>query len=356
MSFYPKTVQEIADHVGGEVVGDGSIPIQRIRGLDEAGPGDLSFLANSRYSGKLASTKASAVIAGPRVAAPGLTLVRHPNPYLAFAKALDWMAVRPTPPQPGVHPGAFLHPGATLEEGAALMTGSYVGEGAVIGGGSVLYPGAVVLAGAVVGRDCVLYPQVVVREGCRLGDRVILQAGAMVGSDGFGFAPDGPRYYKIPQMAPVIVEDDVEIGSCSTVDRGALEPTFIGRGTKIDNLVQIGHGCRIGANSLIVAQCGVAGSTTLGEHTTLAGRTGVAGHLILGADTLVYSTSAVVKSFPQPGNKLSGNPARPHRESLRQSAQLARLEKLTSKINDLQKRIDAQQDELDRLKGSASGK
>jgi UDP-3-O-[3-hydroxymyristoyl] glucosamine N-acyltransferase len=307
--------------------------------LERAGPGDLAFLANPKYAPHLAGTRAAVVIVDAKAARPaGVTLLRAAQPYLAFARALQFL-VRPEPPAPGAHPGALVDPAARVSPGATVMPGAFVGPGAEVGAGTVIFPNATLLARARVGRDCLIYPGVAIREDCAVGDRVILHHHVSIGADGYGFAQDGAMHVKIPQLGNVVVGDDVEIGAGTCVDRAALGSTVIGRGTKIDNLVQIGHGCQVGEDCLIVAQSGMAGSAVLEDRVTVGARGGVLGHLTVGAGAVIYSRTHVTKSVP-PKTAVSGNPARPHREQLRHEAQLARLAG----------RVAALEAELERLK------
>ena len=341
MTFKPTPLSEIADQLGGHIEGDGSVLIRRVAPLDQAAAGDLSFLANPRYARSLATTKASAVLvdgkAGP--AAPGVALVRVDHPYLAYARAVT-LLWQPARPEPGVHAGASVHPRAQVDPAATILPLAYVGADTVVGPRTILYPGAVVLERCRLGADCLVYPGAAVREDCVLGDRVILHNCASIGADGYGFAQErsaaGVIHVKIPQVGNVVLEDDVEIGAGTCVDRAALGSTRIGRGTKIDDLVMVGHGCQIGAHSLIVAQSGLAGSAVLGERSVLGARAGVLGHLTVGAGATLMSRSHVTKSV-SPGTVVSGNPARPHREQLRQEALLARLGSLVERVEKLEK-------------------
>ena len=258
------TAGRLAERLGATLRGEPGVEIHSVASLETAGPGQVAFLVNPRYRPHLRSTRASAVILAPEDAWEGVACLVTPNPYLAFARAVEILHGKDHPRR-GVEGGARVHPGARVADGATVMAGACVEEGAGVGAGSVLYPGAYVGPGARVGRDCVLHPNAVVREGCVLGERVILQPGAVVGSDGFGYARDGARAVKIPQVGIAVLEDDVEVGACAAIDRAALGETRVGRGTKIDNLVQVGHNVVVGEDCVLVAQVGVSGSTRPGR-------------------------------------------------------------------------------------------
>lgn len=321
----PTPVKSLASHLGATVEGDGSVVITGVAPLQAATQGDLTFLGNPRYAVHLATTRAAAVIVDDKAQRPpsGSVLVRVPKPYLAFARALQFL-LKAEQHVPGVHPGAHVDGAAQVAPTATVMSGAYVGPGAQIGPRTVIYPNASVLANVRIGEACLIYPGAVVREHCVLGSRVILHNNVSIGADGFGFTRDGATHLKIPQVGNVVIGDDVEIGAGSCVDRAAMGSTRIGRGTKIDNLVQVGHGCQVGEDVLIVAQSGMAGSAVLGDRVVLAARVGVLDHLSIGAGATVMSLALVTKSLPA-GAVVSGNPARPHREQLRDNALLGRL-------------------------------
>jgi len=334
------TLSELADRLGCRLEGDGDIIVRRVTGLDEAAQGDVSFFANKKYASSLASTKASAVILaidGP--AAPCATL-RTPDPYLAFANAVAALAPDDRPPA-GVSPHAVVASDAHLGDGVSVGPFASIGARAVIGARTVIHPSAAIYPDAVIGEDCVIHAHVSIRERCRLGCRVVVQNGAVVGSDGFGFAPrpDG-TYQKIPQIAPVVVEDDVEIGANSTIDRPAVGQTLIESGTKIDNLVMIAHGVHVGRNVMLVSQVGIAGSTTIGDSVILAGQVGVAGHLEIGKGTKATAQSGIPNSVA-PGSFISGYPAIENRDWLKSSAVFRRLPELKKAVADLERRLAA---------------
>ncbi|HKL49231.1 MAG TPA: UDP-3-O-(3-hydroxymyristoyl)glucosamine N-acyltransferase [Desulfuromonadales bacterium] len=331
------TLKELADLVDGEVHGDPDLQIRRLASLDDAEEGDITFLANPKYHSRLETTRASAVIAGPGTTPSKAALLLTPNPYLAFAKILTHLHVSRPVPQ-GVMEGAAVSPEAVLGDGVTVYPGCFVGAGASIGSGTILYPGVTLYEGVSVGAGSTLHAGVVVREKCRVGDRVIIHANAVVGSDGFGFAPEGTSYYKIPQIGIVVIEDDVEIGSGACIDRAALEQTRIKRGAKIDNLVQVGHNCIIGEDTIIVSQVGISGSTEIGDHCTVGGQTGIAGHIKIGDNVTVGGQSAVSKSV-KPGQAVSGYPLMPHREWLKATMSYARLPELRKEVSRLNDRL-----------------
>lgn len=332
------TLKELAELVGGTVVGDADTPIRRVAGIAEAQPGEITFVANSKYLPMLQKTCASAVIVAPDIEVPHLPSIVSRNPYLAFAKILTYLQVRRPAPQ-GVMAGAWVHPSASLGEGITIHPGCVVGENVTICAGTILYPGVIVYADVVIGEDCTLHAGVIVREGCRIGSRVILQPSAVIGADGFGFAPDGSRYCKIPQVGIVEIEDDVEIGAGSCVDRAALGVTRIRRGAKIDNLVQIGHNVVVGEDTIVVAQVGIAGSTEIGRHCTFGGQAGVTGHIKIGDNVTVGAQSGVTGTVG-PNQVLSGTPVMPHREWLKASMSFARLPELRKDVIRMKRQLE----------------
>jgi UDP-3-O-[3-hydroxymyristoyl] glucosamine N-acyltransferase len=338
-----RSLAELASRIGGTVEGDGSVRIQGLASLEEAGPGDLSFYGNPRYRKELAATRASAVLVAPGET-PGradVAWVRVPSPHLAFARLLTLFHPAARLP-PGVHPRAEVHASARVDPSATVMALAVVEAGAVVGARTVLWPGSYLGEGARLGEDCVLQPGAVVRERCALGDRVVLQPGVVVGSDGFGFAfdPAGGAHVKVPQVGTVRIEDDVEVGAGSCIDRATIGETVIGRGTKIDNLVQIAHNVRVGPLSIICAQAGISGSTELGTGVILAGQVGVVGHLSIGDGARVTAQSGIPHDVP-PGVTLSGAPAVEHGRWLRQSAALKHLPDLLREVRELRARVAA---------------
>lgn len=331
---------EIAQRLDCRLEGDGDLDIHRIAGIEHARAGDLTFFANPRYAAALRQTQASAVILGERAEAAPCAMLRAANPYFAFARAMELFAPRPAPPA-GVSPRADVAPGASIDPSASIAAFVSIGAGAKVGARSILYPHVTVGPEAVVGDDCVVHARVSIRERVVIGNRVVVQDGAVIGSDGFGFAqgPDG-RHHKIPQVGGVVVEDDVEIGANTTIDRPAVGETRIGAGTKIDNLVQIAHGVTVGRDVLLAAQVGIAGSTTIEDRVTLAGQVGVAGHLTLGKGVIATAQTGIPNSVDA-GAFVSGYPAIDNRDWLKSSAVFRRLPELKKQLADLQKRLEA---------------
>jgi len=338
-----KTLFELAEIVGGKVIGDGNAEIWKAASIEEAGPGDITFLANPRYAAHLKSCKASAVIVGDGAATEsppsGRAYLEVANPYLAFAKVLALI----NPPrryEAGVSPLASVHSTAKLADGVSVFPFVYISEGVSVGRGTVLFPGVFLGEGASVGAACVLHPNVSVRERCRIGDRVVLHAGVVVGADGFGYAGEGAARTKIPQVGVVEIGDDVEIGANSTIDRATLGKTVIGRGTKIDNLVQIAHNVVVGERAIIAAQAGVAGSTRIGNDVILAGQAGVVNHVSIGDGAKVGPKSGIARAVA-PGAVVSGAlEAGPHHEWIKVMALVPRLPELWNEVREIKRRLD----------------
>ena len=332
-------LQKLADLVGGELQGDPNLDILRVAPIDQAQPGDITFVANPKYLTKLEQCHASAVLLAPGVKAPGdLNLIVCDNPYLAFAKILTFLQVAKQPGG-GVMAGAFVAESAVVDELATVYPGCVIGERVKVGAGTILYPGVVLYDDVTIGKNCLLHANSVVREGCRLHDRVILQPAVVIGSDGFGFAPDGDSYYKIPQVGIVVLEDDVEIGSASCIDRAALGETRICRGTKLDNLVQIGHNVKVGENCILVSQTGIAGSTTIGDHCTFGGQSATSGHLKIGDNVMIGARGAAAGNVAS-NQIMSGAPLIPHKQWLRSTMVLPKLPEMRKDLQKMKKRLE----------------
>ena len=320
-------LKEIAERLGCRLAGDGDIEIRRITGIDDAAPGDLTFFANPKYAAHLKQTRASALILGDKadVELPtGIATLRTSHPYFAFARAAEIFAPRPSSPA-GVNKLASVAPTATVASDASIGAFVSIGDRAKVGARTIVYPHATIGEDAAIGADCVIHARVSVRERVVIGDRVVIQDGAVIGSDGFGFAqgPDG-SYQKIPQVGGVVIEDDGE--------------TRIGAGTKIDNLVQVAHGVKIGRRTLLAAQVGIAGSTILEDNVTLAGQVGVAGHITIGKGVTATAQTGIPNSV-DPGTLISGYPAIANRDWLKSSAVFRKLPELKKAVADLQHRL-----------------
>jgi UDP-3-O-[3-hydroxymyristoyl] glucosamine N-acyltransferase len=333
-------LRELAARLDCQLEGDGEVDIRRVTGIEHAQAGDLTFVANRKYQQHLATTQASAIILSTGAPAQGAraSLLRASDPYLAFAKAVG-LLTHTTPPPRGVDRLSAVAPSATL--GADVSVGPFVvvGDGAVVGARSIVFPNAVIGPGAVIGDDCIVHSHVSIRERVQIGHRVILQDGAVIGGDGYGFVrqADG-THLKIPQHGDVVIEDDVEIGANTTIDRPAVGETRIGAGTKIDNLVQIAHGVMVGKRVLFAAQVGIAGSTTIEDDVVLAGQVGVAGHVRIGQGVVATAQTGVPNSVDA-GMMISGYPAIPNREWLKASAIFRQLPALKKRVAELEERL-----------------
>ncbi len=339
-----KTLNELAEYLGGRVIGDGTTRVRGLASLDDAVEGEITFLANPKYAAKVASTNATAVVLPPGADGYGKNVIEVKNPYLAFAKLLTLFHVGPFQAK-GVMAGAIVGKDVVMGGQVSLYPGVYVADGVKLGNRVTLFPGVALYEGVELGDDVTLHANVAVRERCRIGNRVTIHAGTVIGSDGFGYAPDGAEWYKIPQVGIVVVEDDVEIGANAAIDRAALDVTLIRRGTKIDNLVQIAHNCVLGENCMIMSQVGIAGSSKLGDHVILTGQVGLAGHMEIGANTMVGAKSGVSGSLPANG-MFSGIPAIPHRDWLRAMGTVPKLPDMRKTVNALEKRVQELEEKL----------
>lgn len=340
-------LRDLAALIDARIVGDPETEIQRMATIDQAQPGDITFLANPKYLPLLAATQASAVIIGTEVEAPTeLNLLQCTNPYLAFAKILTFLHVQ-RPEAQGISPRATVDASAEISAGVTIHPGCVVGARVKIGAQTILYPNVVIYDDVTLGEECTIHAGVVIREGCRIGQRVIIQPSAVIGSDGFGFAPDGESYYKIPQIGIVVVEDDVEVGACSCIDRAALGVTRLGQGVKLDNMVQIAHNVTIGAHTVMAAQTGIAGSSKIGRHCTFGGQSSAAGHIKTG-DNLTVAGRGALAGNTAGDQTVAGAPAIPHRDWLKATMIFAKLPSLRKEVMHMQQEIDRLKNIIDK--------
>lgn len=336
-----KTLKEIADLVGGEVVGDEKITIKGVAGIKEAQKGEITFVANSRYLSLLKTTQASAIIVSSQVKkSTDKPLIVTENPYIAFTKVMELLVSSDIPLPRGIHPQASIGKNVKLGKDVSIQAFTVVEDYAQIGDKTVLYSNVYVGTYTRIGRDSIIYPNVVIKEKNTIGSRVIIHSGTVIGSDGFGFAPMKGVHHKIPQLGTVIIGDDVEIGANVCVDRATIGKTHIKKGTKIDNLVQIAHNVEIGENSIIVAQAGISGSTTLGKNVTVAGQSGMVGHIHIGDNAVIAAKSAATKDIPA-NLCVSGFPAQEHQQEKKIKALVQRLPKLYKLVKTLDNKMEA---------------
>ena len=346
------SVGEIAELVGGVVVGETAVRITGLNGIQQAQSGDLTFVANRQYLPFLETTQAHAVLIAPDLAAEGtvqsrkLSLIQVKNPYAAFIKVLQkHAATAPIPHPRGIHPSAVVGQNVTLGENVALDAHVRIADDCVLGDNVVLYAGVYIGRGCRVGEQTVIYPKVVLREGVTVGARCIIHAGVVLGSDGFGFALVDGKWFKVPQVGDVFIEDDVEIGANSAIDRATFGHTVVGRGTKIDNLVQIGHNVVIGQDCVISGMTGIAGSCTIGNYVIIAAQVGIADHVDIGDGVTIGGRSGVVGSI-KPGKTVSGYPAMDHHLEKRVLAGAKYLPEMPRRLRDLERRLQTLEEQL----------
>jgi UDP-3-O-[3-hydroxymyristoyl] glucosamine N-acyltransferase len=334
-------LRELAERTHTRVEGDGEIEITGAAGLDIAGPGEVTFLANKRYTQQVETTRASAIFVSEEaeVGRDDIALLRASDPYLAYTRALIIFYPEPRP-EPFIHPSAVIAPTARVGEEVWIGANAVVGREAEIGARVRIHPNATVYDRVRIGADSIIHSGVSLREGTILGERVVVHNNTVVGSDGFGFAKDEEgRWLKIPQTGRVVVEDDVEIGANTAIDRASVGETRIGRGTKLDNLVQVGHSCTVGEDTLLCGQVGLAGSTKVGNRVILAGQVGVGGHLTIGDDSILMAQAGVFYDVPPKSVYSGGIPAFDHKESLKTMAAIRKLTEMQRTLRTLEKRL-----------------
>ncbi|MEF8699352.1 MAG: UDP-3-O-(3-hydroxymyristoyl)glucosamine N-acyltransferase [Candidatus Accumulibacter sp. UW20] len=331
-------LDEIVARLGGELRGEGSVTVSQVGTLLSAESDQIAFLANPKYRTQLQTTRAAAVIVPPRFAADtDRPRIVDANAYAYYARVVALLNP-PARRTPGVHPRAVVH--SALPPSASIGENVVIGERVCLGDNVTLYPGCVIGDGVSLGDDCLLYPNVVVYHGCVIGRRAIIHAGAVIGSDGFGFAREGERWVKIPQIGRVLIGDDVEIGANTSIDRGALDDTLIGDGVKLDNQIQVGHNVRIGDHAAMAGCVGIAGSTRIGRRCTVGGAGMIIGHLELADDVHISAGTMVTRSLPRPGQYTSIFPLEAHSDWLHNAPQIRRLAKLAERVAELEKTLE----------------
>lgn len=333
-----KTLSELAKYVDGRVSGDPNILVRSASTLGRAGAGDISFLANAKYEKQLYSTKASAVIVGKEIKAPVPLLVAE-DPYYAFMQIVVLLHGHRKHKKVGISKRASISDKAKVGADCHIHDNAVICDGARVGDGCIIYPGAYIGQEVLLGNDCIIYPNAVVYDGCKIGNRVIINANATIGEDGFGYASHHGAHHKIPHIGIVVIEDDVEIGAGCGIERGTLGDTVIGRGTKMGDLVTVGHGTKIGDHCLLVAQVGIAGSTSLGNHCVLGGQVGVVGHIAIGNNVTVAAQAGVINNIPD-GKVIVGAPAIEAKLGRRAYSMIQHLPEIRQSVRQLQKQVE----------------
>jgi len=333
-----KTLGELAEYVGGRVVGDPKIAIKSTSTLGRAGEGDISFLANSKYEKQVRTTKASAVIVGKEIADASVPFLVAEDPYYAFMQIMVLLHGHRKHKKVGISPHATISDSAKVGADCHIHDFVTIADEARVGNGCIIYPCVSIGRGVQVGNDCIIYPNAVIYNDCRIGNRVIINANTTIGEDGFGYASHKGIHHKIPQIGIVIIEDDVEIGACCGIERGTLGDTIIGQGSKLGDLVAVGHGARIGSHCLVVAQVGIAGSTTLGHHCVVAGQAGIVGHINIGNNVTIAAQAGVVNNIPD-GKMVLGAPAIEAEQGKRAYSMIQYLPEMRQSVRKIEKRL-----------------
>jgi UDP-3-O-[3-hydroxymyristoyl] glucosamine N-acyltransferase len=333
------TVRQLADHVRGELLGDGDLSIASARTLSEAGPHDITFVEGDKHLHAWHESKAGAAIVPLNVPVNGRPIIRVADPLAAFAAVVVAFRGSRAPAATGrIDPASSVHPTAKIGPGTTVGPFAVIGEGVVVGANCVIHAGVSVGRFCTLGDGVLLHPHVAIYDDCKLGDRVTVHANAVIGADGFGYRTQQGKHTKVPQLGTVEIGDDVEIGACTTIDRGTFGPTRIGAGTKIDNLVMIAHNCQIGRGNLLVSQVGIAGSSTTGDFVVMAGQVGVGDHVDIGSGSVIGAKSGVPKDLPA-GSKVLGAPARPDRDEIRILMSLEKLPQLRKDVQQIKKKL-----------------
>jgi UDP-3-O-[3-hydroxymyristoyl] glucosamine N-acyltransferase len=329
-------LRELASLLNGEILGDRDIEISGVSSINDAKEGDITFISAKRYIKDLSGSRASCVIIKEPIPGASIAQLKVSNPHLAFAKLLEYFNLKPPKPI-GISKDAVVSHKAAIGKDVSIYPFSYIAEGVSIGSGTIVHPYVFIGENTMLGEKCIIYPHVTLRENIKVANRVIIHSGSVIGSDGFGYVFDEGKYHKIPQVGGVTIEDDVEIGSNVSIDRATTGNTIIGEGTKIDNLVQVGHNVKIGRNSIICGQAGIAGSSELGEYVTLAGQVGIADHIKIESESRIGAQSGVIGNLKK--GTYSGYPAILHRDWIKAQAIFSRLPGLYKKIKELEQKI-----------------
>jgi UDP-3-O-[3-hydroxymyristoyl] glucosamine N-acyltransferase len=334
-----RTLAELAEYVGGRVCGDPNTIIKSASTLGRAGKGDISFLANHKYEKQLRTTKASAVIVGKETSSTPVPLLVAEDPYYAFMQIMVLLHGHRKHKKVGISPRSSISDSAKVGTDCHIHAFVTIADEAKVGDGCIIYPNVYIGQGVQIGNDNIIYPNVTIYDGCKIGNRVIINANSTIGEDGFGYASHKGMHHKIPQTGTVIIEDDVEIGACCGIERGTLGDTVIGQGSKLGDLVTVGHGTKIGAHCLLVAQVGIAGSTTLGHHCVVGGQVGIVGHINIGNNVTIAAQAGVINNVPD-GKVVLGAPAIEANQGKRAYSMIEYLPEMRQSIRRLENQIE----------------
>jgi UDP-3-O-[3-hydroxymyristoyl] glucosamine N-acyltransferase len=334
-----RTLAELAEYVGGRVIGDPGVKIKAASTLGRAAEGDVSFLANRRYQNQLRTTRASAVVVGREITGAAVPLLVADDPYYAFMQIMVMLHGHRKHKKVGISSKAMIADSAKIGADCHIHECVTICEDSKVGNGCIIYPGVFIGKGTQMGNDCIIYPNVVIYDGCKIGNRVIINANSAIGEDGFGYASHKGVHHKIPQIGTVLLEDDVEIGACCGVERGTLGDTVVGQGSKLGDLVAIGHGAKIGARCLLVAQVGVAGSTTIGHHCMVGGQAGIVGHISIGNNVTIAAQAGVINSIAD-NSTILGSPAIEANQGKRAYSMIQYLPEMRQNVRSLQEQVE----------------